>query len=82
MSLISFIAYNLDKAKAEKGRWRTQENTLLFIDLLGGWPGGLAAQHLFRHKNRKASYQIAFWIVTTLNVATVACLLRGGLALD
>ncbi|WP_417070418.1 DUF1294 domain-containing protein [Niveibacterium terrae] len=82
MSLVSLAAYRLDKAKARKGEWRTRENTLLIIDLLGGWPGGLAAQHLFRHKNRKASYQIAFWIVTTLNVVAVACLLRGGLALD
>lgn len=82
MSLISIIAYNLDKAKAEKGRWRTQENTLLMIDLLGGWPGGLAAQHLFRHKTRKVSYQAAFWIVTALNIAVVAFLLHGGFALD
>lgn len=82
MSLVSLAAYRLDKARARKGEWRTRENTLLIIDLLGGWPGGLAAQHLFRHKNRKASYQIAFWIVTTLNVVAVACLLRGGLALD
>lgn len=82
MSLVSFIAYNMDKAKAEKGRWRTQENTLLMIDLLCGWPGGLAAQHLFRHKNRKVSYQAAFWIVTALNIAVVAFLLHGGFALD
>ena len=82
MSLVSLAAYRLDKARARKGQWRTRENTLLIIDLVGGWPGGLAAQHLFRHKNRKASYQIAFWIVTTLTVATVAYLLRGELAMD
>jgi len=82
MSLVSLAAYRLDKARARNGQWRTRENTLLMIDLFCGWPGGLAAQHLFRHKNRKASYQIAFWIVTTLNVATVAYLLRGELAMD
>ena len=82
MSLISIIAYNLDKAKAEKGRWRTQENTLLIIDLFCGWPGGLVAQHLFRHKNRKASYQAGFWLITLLNIATVAYLQHGKLALN
>lgn len=82
MSLVSFFAYRQDKARARRGEWRTRENTLLIIDLVGGWPGGLVAQHLYRHKNRKASYQAAFWIVTTLNVVTVACLLRGDLALD
>lgn len=82
MSLASLLAYRQDKIRARCGRWRTQENTLLMIDLLCGWPGGLAAQHLFRHKNRKVSYQAAFWIVTALNIAVVAFLLHGGFALD
>jgi len=82
MSLFSFIAYNLDKAKAEKGLWRTQENTLLMIDLFCGWPGGLVAQHLFHHKNRKANYQAGFWLITLLNIAVVAYFQHGKLALN
>lgn len=82
MSLASLLAYRQDKASARCGRWRTQENTLLILDLLGGWPGGLAAQHLYRHKTRKVSYQAAFWIVTALNIAVAAFLLHGGFALD
>lgn len=42
---------------AERGRWRTPENTLHVAELLGGWPGALVAQQLFRHKTRKISYQ-------------------------
>lgn len=82
MSLVSLAAYRLDKDRAEKGLWRTQENTLLMIDLFCGWPGGLVAQHLFRHKNRKASYQAGFWLITLLNIAVVAYFQHGKLALN
>jgi uncharacterized membrane protein YsdA (DUF1294 family) len=35
---------------------------------LGGWPGGWIAQYAWRHKSRKASFQIAFWSATLVNV--------------
>ncbi|WP_147463771.1 DUF1294 domain-containing protein, partial [Pseudomonas amygdali] len=30
---------------------------------LGGWPGALLAQQVFRHKTRKVSFQIVFWLI-------------------
>ncbi|WP_341678768.1 DUF1294 domain-containing protein [Niveibacterium sp. SC-1] len=71
MSTISFLAYGYDKSKADRGHWRTKESTLLLLDLFGGWPGGLFAQQHFRHKNRKTSYQVKFWLVVLANVATL-----------
>ena len=68
-SAVSFVAYAWDKRAAQKGRWRTRERTLLLIDLLGGWPGGLAAQRLLRHKRRKRSYMIRFALVVLAHVA-------------
>ena len=72
MSVVSLLAYNLDKSRAERAVRRTPENTLLALDLACGWPGGLVAQQLFRHKNRKTSYQIRFWLVVVANVAALA----------
>jgi len=72
MSVISLLAYNLDKAKAAGAGRRTPESTLHLLDLACGWPGGLLAQHLFRHKNRKMSFQAAFWLTVALNIAAVA----------
>ena len=72
MSLVSLAAYRLDKSFAERGARRTPERTLLALDLACGWPGGLVAQQLFRHKNRKTSYQIRFWLVVVANVAALA----------
>lgn len=75
MSAITFVVYAHDKSAAEAGRWRTPENTLQALALLGGWPGGLAAQQRLHHKSRKASFQFTFWIVVIINVAALGWLL-------
>ena len=69
MSLFTFIAYAMDKKKAIDKEWRTQESFLHFMELLGGWPGGLLAQYKIRHKSRKRSYQVIFWIIVCLHLA-------------
>ena len=69
MSLVSFAAYAVDKSAAVRGEWRIKESTLHLFELLGGWPGGFLAQKLLRHKNRKASYQIEFYVMVVLNLA-------------
>ena len=63
VSLVSFFQYWSDKNSAQKGRWRTPENTLQITALLGGWPGALVAQQVFRHKTRKLSFQLPFWLI-------------------
>jgi uncharacterized membrane protein YsdA (DUF1294 family) len=61
MSVICFGAHYRDKRRAQRRQWRTRESTLHLLELAGGWPGGLAAQILLRHKLRKPGYQILFW---------------------
>jgi uncharacterized membrane protein YsdA (DUF1294 family)/cold shock CspA family protein len=63
VSLVSFCQYWNDKNSAQKGRWRTAENTLQVTALLGGWPGALVAQQVFRHKTRKLEFQLPFWLI-------------------
>ncbi len=67
MSTLTFILYGLDKWAAKREARRTPESTLQFYALLGGWPGGLLAQQVFRHKSSKRSFQITFWFSVTLN---------------
>lgn len=71
MSVISFMLYGWDKRQATLGRWRTRERTLLTIDLLAGWPGGLIAQRLWHHKHAKTSYQLLYWLMVTINLGLV-----------
>ena len=67
-SVVSLFAYALDKSAAVSARWRSSEKSLLLLDLFGGWPGGLVAQQLLRHKSSKASYRSAFWGAVLGNV--------------
>jgi uncharacterized membrane protein YsdA (DUF1294 family) len=66
-SLISFIIYWWDKYKARKDKWRTPENNLHILSLIGGWPGALIAQQTLRHKSSKKSFRIGLWITIIVN---------------
>ena len=37
VSVLTYIAYAMDKSAARKGKWRTSESTLHWLSLLGGW---------------------------------------------
>lgn len=74
-SIIAFLAYAKDKSAARNNAWRVQENTLLTLGLLGGWPGALTAQKLLRHKSQKTIFKIYFWTSVALNCSVVAGLL-------
>lgn len=62
-SLLSFAQYWQDKHRAQRGGWRIAENTLQLTALLGGWPGALVAQQVFRHKTRKLQFQLPFCLI-------------------
>ena len=68
-SLLTFIMYAADKSAAKKGNWRTQESTLHLLSLAGGWPGALIAQQKLRHKSKKQSFRLVFWVTVLLNFA-------------
>ena len=62
LSLITFIAYGVDKKKAIKGKYRTKEKTLLSLSFLGGAFGGYPAMLIFRHKTKGEH-----WYFTVVN---------------
>ena len=66
-SVVSFVLMGLDKRAARLGRRRTPESTLHLIELLGGFLGSFAAQHIFRHKRRKLAYQLPFWLIVIIH---------------
>src|SRR3569833_2865972 len=60
-----------------RGRRRVPENTLHALNLLGGWPGAIAARQLLRHKLRKPAFRRLFWLTAILHCALLGCLLWG-----
>ncbi len=68
-SALTYGLYALDKASAIQRAWRIPENVLHLLELVGGWPGALVAQDIYRHKTVKASYQAQFWMMVISNLA-------------
>jgi len=74
LSVITFFAYAIDKSKAKRGSWRTQESTLHLFSLLGGWPGAALAQQFLRHKSAKQEFRTAFWLTVIVNLGALTWL--------
>jgi uncharacterized membrane protein YsdA (DUF1294 family) len=64
--------YHFDKSAAKSNRWRTRESFLHILSVMGGWPGALVAQRIFRHKSRKRSFQIVYWGTVAINFGLLA----------
>ena len=71
-STLCFVLYAVDKAAARAGRDRISESMLLSLGLVGGWPGAIVAQQVFRHKTAKRSFRLRFWLSVGANVAIFA----------
>ncbi len=72
ISATTYGLYALDKQRARAGEWRVPELMLHFAELIGGWPGAFLAQRRLRHKTRKLTYQLVFWLIVLAHVAVLA----------
>jgi uncharacterized membrane protein YsdA (DUF1294 family) len=68
MSGVTFVCYGIDKSRAGKGGRRIPERTLHLLELGAGWPGAFAGQRVFRHKTKKTSFLILFWLIGALHL--------------
>jgi uncharacterized membrane protein YsdA (DUF1294 family) len=74
-SIITFSTYGFDKQQAIHGNRRISEGTLHLMELLGGWPGAIAGQMVFRHKLQKLGYMVVFGGIVVLHIAVwFACI--------
>jgi uncharacterized membrane protein YsdA (DUF1294 family) len=46
---------------------------LHLLALLGGWPGAVLGQQLFRHKTKKVVFRLVLWLILALHL-TLVCL--------
>ncbi len=63
MSLITIVVYHHDACAAKTGAFRVSEKELHALEIFCGWPGAFLAQLFFRHKLKKTSYQVTFWLI-------------------
>ena len=68
---VTLLLYGYDKRQAIVGGTRIPEAALHVAALLGGSPGALLAQLLFRHKTRKRSFRIVFVAIVLLQIVVI-----------
>lgn len=66
LSIITFFFYLSDKKRAERGRERIRERTLLWLSFLGGAFLGYPAMLIFRHKTKGEH-----WYFTFVNILAI-----------
>jgi len=74
LSTALFIIYGLDKWAARRGKARIAEASLHLVALLGGWPGALLGQQIFRHKTAKPVFLRLTWAMVALNLSLLLAL--------
>ena len=60
INLIGLFMMYLDKKKAEYGRWRIPEKSLIIVAILGGSVGCILGMKLFRHKTQKIKFLLGY----------------------
>lgn len=71
-NVLTLVVYGVDKMAARKSWRRVPEFTLLVFGLVGGWPGAIVGQQLFRHKTQKQPFKTYFIISVILNISALA----------
>jgi uncharacterized membrane protein YsdA (DUF1294 family)/cold shock CspA family protein len=77
-SIVTYGVYARDKTAAQNAGRRVPESTLHLMSLVGGWPGALIAQVLLRHKTRKTSFLIGYWLTVIVNCVALGVVLVKG----
>jgi uncharacterized membrane protein YsdA (DUF1294 family) len=71
VSLITFIAYGLDKSQSKRKGPRVPENALHLLALAGGFMGGWLGRGLFHHKTKKPIFTFVLVISTLLHAGVI-----------
>jgi uncharacterized membrane protein YsdA (DUF1294 family) len=76
INLITFLFYGYDKRQSQSNNFRVPELILHLLALLGGTPGALLGQLVFRHKTKKLSFRIVFLAIVLIQVGLGFCYWR------
>lgn len=74
MSIVTFIAFGVDKLKAIKGSYRISEKALLSLSFFLGAPGGVLGMYFFHHKTKKAKFYTLVPLFAVLQIGALIVL--------
>lgn len=76
MSGVTFLMFGVDKWRARRSADRVSEWALCVAGAFGGWPAGLLAMMVFRHKTVKWTFQFKYALALIPFAALVWCWFR------
>jgi uncharacterized membrane protein YsdA (DUF1294 family) len=71
VNAVTVLLYGYDKRQAIVGRSRVPEAGLHMAALLGGSPGALFGQGLFRHKTQKLRFRMVFAAIVLVQMVAI-----------
>ena len=77
VNIIVFILAGYDKYQARKSKRRIPENTLFFLEAIGGTIGLLTAMFIFRHKTSKTSFIVKFTLIVLIQIVLIYLIKSG-----
>lgn len=75
ITLITFIAFAIDKSKSKSKSRRIPERTLLIMSAIGGSLGALLAMHFVRHKTQHAKFKYGIPAMLIAHITLLAYVL-------
>ena len=75
VNFCTLVLMLIDKKLAEHRAYRIPERTLFFFYIIGGAAGGLLGMYLFRHKNRRAKFNIGIPLILCIHILLALVLL-------
>ncbi|AKM87762.1 DUF1294 domain-containing protein [Enterobacter ludwigii] len=71
INVLTLAMYGADKMAARWAMRRVPEATLLVFGLIGGWPGAIIGQQLFRHKTQKQPFKTYFIVSVIVSISAM-----------
>ncbi|EBO5471052.1 DUF1294 domain-containing protein [Salmonella enterica] len=75
-NVLTLEIYGIDKTAARKTWRRVPESTLLVFGVVGGWPGAIVGQQLFRHKTQKQPFKTYFIVSVIVSILVTVAIYR------
>ncbi len=71
VSFVLLVVYWFDKRSEKRNKAVTGESALLFLSLLGGWPGAVVGQYVLNLNPKSFVFQLLFFFVMVFHISFV-----------
>jgi len=71
INVIGFLSMAFDKFKAKHEMWRTKEQTLFVIAMIGGSIGSIVGMYTFRHKTKHTNFTVGMPVILITQIILI-----------